>query len=95
MTVEHMPQPNAEKSNLRSLVSELTERMVRALDTPEGLPPEQGKETATFTNLRDALSTVCSVYKLLEGIGDFDDSGSALAEYGKVLRNGRTNQNRR
>lgn len=67
-----------EKSKLRTLIGELTERMVKALDCPEGEAPEKGKETATFGDLRAALSTVCDVYRLLDGTGDLDTGGSAL-----------------
>ena len=69
--------PAEEKAKLRKLIAELTERMVKALDEPPK-PAEQGKETASFSDIRSALGTVCDVYRLLDGTGDLDAGGSAL-----------------
>lgn len=64
--------PAAERDKLRTLIANLTERMVAALDNAEAQP--------SSAEIRGALDTVCSVYRLLHGTGDFDTSGSALAE---------------
>ncbi len=82
-----------EKVKLRALIGELTERMVDALDCPDGKPPEQGKETASFSDLRGALSTVCDVYRLLNGTGDLDTGGSALPQLERKFHGGSTNKN--
>lgn len=96
MTIERLnTQQTSEKAKLRSLIGELTERMVRALDDPGGKSEEQGKETASFSNIKSCLDTVCSVYRLLNGTGDLDESGSALLDYQKEMNNGRANQGRR
>jgi len=79
------------KAELRKLIGELTERMVKALDNPGGLPEEQGKETARFADLKGALATVCDVYRLLHGTGDFDATGNALGKMQERFH-GRTNQ---
>lgn len=71
--------PESEKVKLRSLIAELTERMVNALDCPGGHAPEEGKETATLTDIRATLGQVCDVYRLLNGTGDLDGSGAALS----------------
>jgi hypothetical protein len=83
VTVALVTEAANEKAKLRTLIGELTERMVKALDKPEGEAPEKGKETATFSDLRGALATVCDVYRLLNGTGDLDEGGSALGEMGK------------
>ena len=94
MTIKQVhPKPENAKQELRDLITELTERMVEALDAPQGLPPEQGKETASFADLRGALSTVCDVYRLLHGTGDLDASGSALGKM-EARFHGRVNQDR-
>ena len=78
----------AERATLRLLISELTERMVKALDTPEGKKPSEGKETASFSDLKGALATVLDVYKTLNGTGDLDNSGHALDAYKGAFNHG-------
>lgn len=85
--------PDAERAKLRELISELTERMVAALDAPP-LPPEQGKETATLTEIRATLDQVCSVYRLLHGTGDLDTGGTALGDLERRFHGGQRNQHR-
>ena len=97
-TIAKMPTakivPNG-KEELRALIAELTNRMVKSLDRAPEDSPENGSDTASFQELRGALDTVCGVYRLLYSTGDLDDTGSALAEYQKEMRNGRKNSNRR
>ena len=85
--------PETEKTKLRALIGDLTERMVKALDCPEGQAAEKGKETASFGDVRAALATVCDVYRLLNGTGDLDTGGSALAGLEQKFH-GRANQAR-
>lgn len=86
MTVSELPRNK--KRELAELIEELTNRMVTALDSPKGKEPEEGKETATFADLKAALSTVCDVYRLLNTTGDLDESGTALNDYEKRMRHG-------
>lgn len=86
MTVSELPRNK--KRELKDLIEELTTRMVSALDSPKGKEAEEGKETATFADLKSALSTVCDVYRLLNATGDLDESGTALNEYEKRMRHG-------
>ena len=85
--------PNG-KDDLRVLIAELTDRMVKTLDRPPEDSAANGSDTATFKELRDALDTVCGVYRLLYSTGDLDQTGSALAEYQKELKNGRNSGRR-
>lgn len=94
MVLEVVDTAASEKAKLRTLIGELTERMVNALDGPDGEAAEKGKETATFADLRGALSTVCDVYRLLNGTGDLDEGGSALPELNKRFHHGQRNQAR-
>lgn len=81
------------KKELTELIEELTNRMVGALDASQR-PPEEGKETASFADIKACLSTVCDVYRLLNSTGDLDESGTALTDYEKRMGHGRANQNR-
>lgn len=85
--------PDAERVKLREIISELTERMVTALDKPP-LPPEQGKETASLAEIRATLDQVCAVYRLLHGTGDLDTGGSALNELERKFHGGTSNSRR-
>ena len=84
-----------QRAALRDLIAELTARMVKALDASGGKPEEEGKETASFANICSALDRVCDVYKLLNGTGDLDTSGSALDEYrGRMGHGGKNSSGR-
>jgi hypothetical protein len=92
--VTKLPMPAAnEKQELRALIKELTERMVKALDRDEGRASE-GKETASFGDLCSALDRVCGVYRLLNGTGDLDTGGAALESYREEFANGRKHPRR-
>ncbi len=75
------PPPPNEKARLREIINELMERMLRALDNGSGGEPSEGHETATFGDICTALDKACGVYRLLNGTGDLDTGGSALAGY--------------
>lgn len=72
--------PDLDKQRLRSLIRELTEQMVLAWKDPEATP--------SLKDTRETLDAVCAVYRLLNGTGDLDTSGSALDDYRREFTNG-------
>ncbi len=68
---------DGDKTKLRRLIADLTDKMVAALDpvNPEG---------PAAADYGAALDRVCKVYSLLHGTGDFDKTGNALDSYRKT-----------
>ena len=90
-----MTEAATDPESLRGLIVELVGRMVKALDAPDGKPAEQGKDTATFSNLCSALDRACDVYKLFKATGDFDKTGSALPGMNRRFHDGSGNKGNR
>ncbi len=86
----------SQKSRILGLISELSERLVKSLDYGDEHEPSEGKEVASFSDIKECLTTILAVYRTLNGAGDLgDEQGTALGAYRKELINGRTGQNRR
>lgn len=84
-----------QRDKLRVIVIELLDRMVKALDEPAGGAEEQGRDGASFSDLKEAVNTAAAVYRLFNATGDLDEAGAALEAYSTEMKNGRSNSRRR